>query len=165
MPIFSHKEFELIYEVYCRRRVQISATNLPNYKNVVESGLAKIEKCGKQITVFRTKKLITLLKADNPQKHLINDNCLTANNLKADNNLTANNNKLKAVGFTIADCVKHSSAPYVAVIDGKQPRRNPMTEYVKKLSPLDAADFWQAYGELSHDEQARYRRSFTFADR
>ena len=83
---------------------------------------------------------------------------------KSLNSETVNDScQLETVGQTIAECVKHSSAPYVAVVNGKQPRRDPMIEYTKRMSPIDVADFWEAYGKLSDDEQTAYRRSFASA--
>jgi hypothetical protein len=38
-----------------------------------------------------------------------------------------------------------------------------MIEYTKRMSPVDCADFWQAYGKLSDDEKTAYRRSFASA--
>jgi ribonuclease HII len=37
------------------------------------------------------------------------------------------------------------SAPYQAVVNGKVARQTAMNTYLSKMSPIDRADFWQAY--------------------
>lgn len=37
------------------------------------------------------------------------------------------------------------SAPYQAVVDGKVARNTPLNTYLSKMSPVDRADFWEAY--------------------
>ena len=37
------------------------------------------------------------------------------------------------------------SAPYQAVVDGKVARQTALNTYLAKMSPIDRADFWEAY--------------------
>ena len=167
--MLSHKAFMLCYDVFCGKDVTIDK-KVPVYIiELVHNGLVRFENRDTKIAVFGTEKLLKLLEGKKlltPQKLLLK-NSVANEALRSSeaSTETAKSSEFEAVGNLIARSVKHSSAPYVAVVNGKQPRRNPITEYARKLSPIDAADFWQAYGELSDDEQTRYSRSLASASR
>tara|TARA_R100001086_G_scaffold69783_2_gene33258 strand:+ start:1332 stop:1847 length:516 start_codon:yes stop_codon:yes gene_type:complete len=167
--MLSHEAFEIMWNVYTGQLTELSTTKLCGLHEVVHNGFVKIEKRGNRFAVFGTQKLLHTLKAFKqkqlpPKNYLIKNPELKAFNLNAFNSETVNNfYEFDTVGPLIARSVKYSNPSYRAVVDGKQPRRNPITEYARKLSPIDAADFWQAYGELSDDEQTAYRRSFASA--
>jgi hypothetical protein len=167
--VFSHNAFLIAYDVYTGKLTELSTTKLCGLREVVDSGFVKIEKRGNRFAVLGTQKLLHTLKAFKqkqlpPKNYLIKNPELKAFNLNAFNSETVNNfYEFDTVAPLIARSVKHSSAPYVAVVNGKQPRRDPMIEYTKRMSPVDCADFWQAYGKLSDDEKTAYRRSFASA--
>lgn len=45
------------------------------------------------------------------------------------------------------------SAPYQAVVNGKVARQTAMNTYLSKMSPIDRADFWQAYMDADEATQ------------
>lgn len=172
--MFSHNAFLIAYDVYTGKLTELSTTKLCGLREVVDSGFVKIEKRGNRFAVLGTQKLLHTLKAFNlkafkqkqlpPKNYLIKNPELKAFNLNAFNSETVNNfYEFDTVGHLIARSVKYSNPSYRAVVDGKQPRRDPMIEYTKRMSPVDCADFWQAYGKLSDDEKTAYRRSFASA--
>ena len=165
--MLTHKAFMLCYDVFCGKDVTIDK-KVPVYIiELVHNGLVRFENRGTKIAVFGTEKLLKLLEGKKlltPQKLLLK-NSVANEALRSSeaSTETAKSSEFEAVGNLIARSVKHSSAPYVAVVNGKQPRRDPMIEYTKRMSPIDVADFWEAYGKLSDDEQTAYRRSFASA--
>ena len=167
--MLSHKAFMLCWDVFCGKNITIHKKEAVNYYEVVHNGLVRFENRGTKIAVLGTAKLCNTLKALHakqiPHKNLLikNHECKALQSEALDSATVNDSCQLKTVGQTIAECVKHSSAPYVAVVNGKQPRRDPMIEYTKRMSPVDCADFWEAYGKLSDDEKTRYRRSFASA--
>ena len=167
--VFSHKAFMLCYDVFCGKDVTIDK-KVPVYIiELVHNGLVRFENRDTEIAVFGTEKLCKLLEARKlpPPQKLLLKNSVANEALRSSeaSTETAKSSEFEAVGHLIARSVKHSSAPYVAVVNGKQPRKDPMIEYTKRMSPVDCADFWQAYGKLSDDEKTAYRRSFASASR
>ena len=157
----------LCWDVFCGKDVTIDK-KVPVYIiELVHNRLVRFENRDTKIAVFGTEKLLKLLEGKKlltPQKLLLK-NSVANEALRSSeaSTETAKSSEFEAVGNLIAQSVKHSSAPYVAVVNGKQPRRDPMIEYTKRMSPIDVADFWEAYGKLSDDEQTAYRRSFASA--
>tara|TARA_R110000824_G_scaffold104272_1_gene247513 strand:+ start:469 stop:930 length:462 start_codon:yes stop_codon:yes gene_type:complete len=45
------------------------------------------------------------------------------------------------------------SAPYQAVVNGKVARQTALNTYLAKMSPIDRADFWQAYMDADEATQ------------
>ena len=45
------------------------------------------------------------------------------------------------------------SAPYQAVVNGKVARQTALNTYLSKMSPIDRADFWQAYMDADEATQ------------
>ena len=165
--VFSHKAFMLCYDVFCGKDVTIDK-KVPVYIiELVHNGLVRFENRDTEIAVFGTEKLCKLLEARKlpPPQKLLLKNSVANEALRSSeaSTETAKSSEFEAVGHLIARSVKYSNPSYRAVVDGKQPRRNPITEYARKLSPIDAAEFWQAYGELSDDEKTAYSRSFASA--
>ena len=167
--MLSHKAFMLCYDVFCGKDVTIDK-KVPVYiVELVHNGLVRFENRGTEIAVLGTAKLCNTLKALHakqiPHKNLLikNHECKALQSEALHSETVNNSCQLETVGPLIARSVKHSNPAYRAVVDGKQPRRDPMIEYTKRMSPVDCADFWEAYGKLSDDEKTRYRRSFASA--
>jgi hypothetical protein len=169
--MLSHAAFLLSWKLYCDKYVTLDKKVTVNYHEVVDNGLARFENEGSSDVLSGTDKLFHTLRAHqqklmSPQKLLLKNNESKAFQSKTLHSVTVDDSyQSKTVGHAIAECVKHSSAPYLAVVNGKQARRNPITEYARKLSRIDAADFWQAYGELSDDEQNKISRDVASAAR
>ena len=167
--MLSHKAFMICWDVFCGKNVTIHKKEAVNYYELVHNRFVRFENRGTKIAVLGTAKLFHTFKALHAkqipsQKLLLKNNESKAFQSKSLNSETVNDScQLETVGPLIARSVKHSNPAYRAVVDGKQPRRDPMIEYTKRMSPIDVADFWEAYGKLSDDEQTRYRRSFASA--
>ena len=48
---------------------------------------------------------------------------------------------------------RNFSAPYQAVVENKAPRNTPLKKFVEAMTPLDQADFWEAY--MKADEKTK----------
>jgi len=169
--MLTHKAFMICWDVFCGKDVTIHKKVPVHIIELVHNGLVRFENRGTEIAVLGTAKLCNTLKALHakqiPHKNLLikNHECKALQSESLHSETVNDSCQLETVGPLIARSVKHSNPAYRAVVDGKQPRRNPITEYARKLSRIDAADFWQAYGELSDDEQTRYSRSLASASR
>jgi len=169
--MLSHKAFMICWDVFRGKNITIHKKEAVDYHEVVDSGLVRFENRGTKIAVLGTAKLCNTLKAFDakqiPHKNLLikNHECKALQSESLHSATVNNSCQLETVGPIIARSVKHSNPAYRAVVDGKQPRRNPITEYARKLSRIDAADFWQAHGELSDDEQTAYSRRLASASR
>lgn len=48
-------------------------------------------------------------------------------------------------------------ARYQSVVAGKTARADPVMKFVEQMSPIDRADFWKGWSELSEEEQKTHR--------
>tara|TARA_Y100000593_G_C4271736_1_gene317736 strand:+ start:98 stop:613 length:516 start_codon:yes stop_codon:yes gene_type:complete len=167
--MLTHKAFMICWDVFCGKDVTIHKKVPVHIIELVHNGLVRFENRGTKIAVLGTAKLCNTFKALHakqiPHKNLLTKNheCKALQSESLHSETVNDSCQLETVGPLIARSVKHSNPAYRAVVDGKQPRRDPMIEYTKRMSPIDVADFWEAYGKLSDDEQTAYRRSFASA--
>ena len=157
-----HSEFLLWLDLSRTGGIRrITRTEVKNYTNLIDRGLTEIKKNVKKSSPSNVTLVIQLT---NESLKILKKNLELNNRISlADNNsetIEANENRIKKILLTNK---KMSNPNYRAVVDGKKPRfkQDPISTIAKKMTPVDAGDFYEALLKMTPDEKARFASRLT----
>jgi hypothetical protein len=143
----SHDEFQLLWRIV-EHGGTLDCTNVGDKERKLEAeGWINVEKYDTRVRLQASSQLLTLLEALQLTTPI---NTYTSSSEQPD--------RRDQVSALVGNVVKHSHAGYVAVVRGRQGRRDPFQEYAKKLSAQNRKDFWLAVMHMTKDEQAQLAR-------
>ena len=158
----THDEFDLLWrivehggELECANISDKIATNGDITKKLEAEGLIYVVKYDTRARLRASSQLLTLLEA------LSIDPPNTSFNSSSASQSSEQPDRRAEVSALLSNVVKRSHAGYMAVVSGRQGRRDVFQEYARKLSNQNRRDFWLALMQLSDAEKHKLARDLT----
>ena len=145
----SHDEFELLWAI-ANHGGELDCANLGDKERKLEAeGWIYVEKYDTRARLRASSQLLTLFEA------LSVDPPNTSFESSSASQSSEQPDRRAEVSALLDSVVKRSHAGYVAVVHGRQGRRDPLQEYARRLSSLNRKDFWLAVMHMSDAEKRK----------
>jgi hypothetical protein len=148
----SHDEFELLWAIASHGGVLDCANVGDKEKKLEAEGWIYVEKYDTRARLRASSQLLTLFEA------LSIDPPNTSFNSFSASQSSEQPDRRDQVSALVGNVVKHSHSGYMAVVSGRQGRRDVFQEYARKLSNQNRRDFWLALMQLSDAEKRKLAR-------